>query len=159
MVGGFTSDGDARSAEVYDPTTGSWTATGHAVGATVAEQTAALLPDGRAIVFFGQPGNAEIYDPDTGTWTSAGGLVARHLDYLASTPLADGRVLLVAGGVANKPAPAEIYDPVTGTWSSAGTTVVASFIRSAVRLADGSVLVIGTASDPGAPLAEVYRPG
>jgi hypothetical protein len=169
VVGGFTAD--PREAELFDPVTGTWTATGRADTPKGDETTAVTLPDGRVLFFSGSPASGDIYDAAAGTWTPAPALAATHGDYLASTVLSDGRVLLVAGGQAGEAAAAEIFDPVASAWSSAGSTasagdpgspggtVSASFIRAAVRLPDGSVLVIGaSAAAGGVPLAEVYRP-
>ena len=169
VVGGFAPD--PREAELFDPASGTWTATARANTPKSDETTAVTLPDGRVLFFSGSPASGDIYDPVAETWTPAPALVATHGDYLASTALSDGRVLLVAGGEAGKAAPAEIFDPAASTWSSAGSTVPAgdpgspgatvsaSFIRAAVRLPDGSVLVIGaSAAAGGVPLAEVYRP-
>jgi N-acetylneuraminic acid mutarotase len=63
------------------------------------------------------------------------------------TTLADGRVLVV-GGVGTRGYPgarstAELYDPTTDTWSPTSELAVGRFGQAAVRLADGTVLVVG----------------
>jgi len=63
-------------AEIYDPATGSFTATGSMADALVA-QTATLLPDGRVLIAGGHDAStdvagAEIWDPETGTFAPVG---------------------------------------------------------------------------------------
>ena len=71
--GGYVPDGilALASAELYDPGTGSWTATGDM--ATVREgHTATLLPDGKVLVAGGEDrddkrlSSAELFDPSSG---------------------------------------------------------------------------------------------
>jgi hypothetical protein len=74
VAGGYTASGSTTSAELYDPSSGSWSATGSMHGARQG-QTATLLPDGRVLVAGGSDGDAataELYDPRSGTWTPTG---------------------------------------------------------------------------------------
>ena len=94
VYGGFIRGG-AGSAEVFDPTTETWTAVqppiyGHAQG------SATLLPDGRVLVAGteGATRSAELYDPSTGMWTATPDMNQSRYGTPA-TLLPDGRVLVV----------------------------------------------------------------
>ncbi len=73
------------NAEVFDPATGQWSATG-APSAPRANHIAVRLHNGKALIASGNGdlfsvilNSAEIYDPDTGTWSPTGNLnVARQ---------------------------------------------------------------------------------
>src|SRR5205823_3522093 len=91
------------SAEIYDPATGAWTATG-SMHVKRNEPILTLLPDGRVFVSGATrvPGpdakSAEIYDPATGQWTRVADMSSPRNDHIQEL-LDDGRVL-VAGGFA-----------------------------------------------------------
>jgi N-acetylneuraminic acid mutarotase len=136
-------------AEIFDPTTGTWSETGYlSVGRK--QHTATLLPDGRVLVaggadeVFNSLDSTEIYDPSTGIWSPTGNLQHGRRRHTA-TLLPDGRVL-VAGGVGSPQFPmqgAEIYDPTTGTWSATGSMGTGRYYHTATVLPNGQVLVAG----------------
>lgn len=139
-----------RSAELYDPATSTWTATG-AMSLPHYGGTATLLLDGTVLLAGGESevGNsAELYHPASGSWSDAGGMIEKRFHH-AATLLSDGKVLVVGGNPWPSPDPndrlatAELYDPGTGTWTAAGSMNEPRAFVTALLLRDGRVLVVG----------------
>jgi N-acetylneuraminic acid mutarotase len=143
------------SAEIYDPTAGSWSLAAP-MSVARAFQTATLLPGGDvlvtggATVYNGVHGSvtatAEIYTPRLNAWRSAARMsVARYAGAAALLP--DNRVL-VAGGWSfttnTDPslASAEIYDPGSNAWAATGSLTDARGSLTMAGLPDGRVLAI-----------------
>ena len=150
------------SAELYDPTSGRWTATGDLLSPR-GQCTIALLADDKVLVAGGGgPGDsihasAELYDPSIGTWTAAASMSGPRAGS-ASVMLANGDILVV-GGIGPVSGSAELYDVSTGTWRDAGTIGEARFALGGVLLADGRVLVVGGfATGAVASSAALYDP-
>jgi N-acetylneuraminic acid mutarotase len=149
-AGGSSPDVDPAPPELYDPVSGTWTATGPMVTPRSTGFTATLLADGRVLVAGGGGkgylASAEVYDPASGTWTATGDMAVVRGDFTASL-LNDGSVLVVGGlnhnGGGVEWASAELYDPVSGSWTATGTMGEARYGHTATLLRDGRVLVAG----------------
>ena len=151
------------SAEVDNPSTGTWTATG-SMTTSRSGFTATLLHNGLILVTGGdQVGktSAELFDPHTGTWTATGSR-AVPLTNFTTTLLPSGEVL-VAGGIScdvgcSTVADAALYDPSTGLWTPTGSLVTAQQGHVAVLLPNGQVLVAGGYLGGNLTSAELYDP-
>jgi Protein kinase domain len=141
------------TAEVYDPGTGRWTSAGALHDARQAFGPPSVLPDGDVLVAGGTDVNvvdyasAELYDPATNQWALTGSLnTARR--YPVQVELANGEVLVATGShglptCTRYLSSAELYNPATGQWTYTGSTLVPRESATAIRLADGRVLLAG----------------
>jgi hypothetical protein len=155
------------SAELFDPATGMWTATGSMEFARE-DASITLLTEGRVLVVGGSTGgpfgtphaSAELYDPASGTWTRAADMSIARVDHIAVR--LDGGNVLVAGGRGPMGALAssEIYDPNADAWTPAADMTQVREDHIATLLDDGRVLVSGGDASMTERLAsaEVYDP-
>ncbi|MGH9123920.1 MAG: Kelch repeat-containing protein [Acidimicrobiales bacterium] len=171
VTGGTSSGGQAgtaggqtisptNTAEVYNPSTGKWTATQPMAQARF-EASATALSDGRVLIAGGLGGtpvpsstglmynpltSAEIFDPAVGAFTGAGNMMqARALQSAAR--LATGDVL-VAGGLGGTNgtmslATVEEFKPTTGAWTEVSPLVMSRDGAAIAVLKNGMIAVMG----------------
>ena len=192
LVAGSGSNGvridTTLTAELYDPLSDLWKATGSMIGPR-AYHSATLLPNGQVLAAGGYDSvegvtgagsgpasgpalaSAELYDPSTGTWSAAGSMT-RPRALFTATLLGTGNVIAIGGDDGNGDAygtstysrasgsaTAELYDAAAGSWASVSKPAESRALQIAVLLPDAQVLVAGGLSAGQAlSAAELYRP-
>jgi hypothetical protein len=157
-----------RSAEIYDPGSGTFKPTAdmahHRQG-----HTATLLRDGRVLIAGGQGdgpeslSSAELYDPALGGFASAGHMNYQRTAHAASL-LSNGQVLITGGAEAGGPEGAitlqnsEVYDPSSRSFINVGRMRWQRFGQSSTLLSNGTVLIAGGRRFTGLYSAELYNP-
>ena len=153
-------------AELYNPATGKWTATGSmTIGRANGVFTATPLKNGEVLVAGGANlsssalASAELYNPATGIFSPTGSMTEARTGATA-TLLPDGEVLIAGGynGAGTYLASAELYNPATGTFSPTASMAFARLGHTATLLQNGEVLVAGGEDSTGFPGAELYNP-
>jgi hypothetical protein len=166
VVGGGSGfeTGTLATAELYDPVTGHWSATGPLTGNSRQMHGAVLLNDGTVLVVGGFTNDgadifglatAELYNPGSGSFTATSGNMSHdRIMGFTTTLLADGRVL-VAGGYRNfvggSVDDADIFSPDSGGsfGPAAGAMNAHRALHSAERMSNGQVFLAGGESDTG----------
>ncbi len=160
VTGGSDSAGHTwRQAELYNPSSHSWTAAGNMAHARTS-LTMKLLADGNAIAIGGDGhGTSEKYSPTANSWSGLAQMKSVRFS-ASSVVLPDGRIL-VAGGIVNTNpvSSAEIFSPATSSWTAAQSMHVARASFS-LTVVPGGVMAAGSYSRLGTTNStEVFHPG
>ena len=148
------------SAELYDPSTGRFTATG---SMTVArhKHDAVILPNGNVLVVGGvdertseEPfASAEVYDPFTGGFTGVGSMNAARYKVRGTTFVVGAGSVVVAGGA---PTP-EIFDPRRDVFQVLeGSMGRYPLFAAAAPIGPGELLLTGGYSTTGPSSADAW---
>jgi Kelch motif protein len=155
-----------KSAEIFDPATGTFSPTGDM---TVIRNgpAAAPLPDGRVLVAGGTYAgtmlqqylnSAEIFDPRTGSFSPTRSMTQRRSNAAAAAPLPDGGALVAGGGWPSGQNSAEIFDSATGTFAPTRAMTDDRLTAAAAPLPDGRALVVGGGGASFGYSAEIFDP-
>ena len=171
LVSGGYSSVEAKivaQSEIYDPTTGLWTATTGVLNTPRFAHAASLLASGKVLISGGVDGfghevlSCEIFDPATGLWTTTGSLNTARSNQTQTT-LPSGKVLVAGGQTGESPlthlASSELFDPTTNSWTLTTSAMAhPRTVHTATLLKTGKVLVAGGATGTGAAVCELFNP-
>jgi len=166
MAGGLDAGGNPlASAEVYDPSAGTFSAAVNNMPNKASNFTATLLGSGTVLLAGGGNASAQIYNPATNSFNSTGGMGTQRSNHTAT--LLPSGLVLIAGGSNNSGTiqnSAQLFDPSTGKFTSIANMNVAREYHTATLLPNGKVLIAGGRTGGKNTYsylasAEVYDPG
>jgi uncharacterized protein YjbI with pentapeptide repeats len=177
ITGGITTPSViTNTAEIFDPTTSTFSPVAAPMTATRTGHFATLLPSGKVLIASGSGTGAtslELFDPATSSFSLLAGVnLLNNRDTGEATLLADGRVLFSGCLAPALAATLELFHPIDppfalAAFSATGSMSTGRAAATATRLPNGKVLVTGgfytTAPPPppgtqGLNTAEVYNP-
>jgi hypothetical protein len=166
VAGGYNStDGYLDTAEIFDPTTNSFSPVAGTMSSGRYAPVAASLPDGRVLVAGGYDGvdvaSAEVFNPSTRTFSPVGSMSSVR-ELFAAVSLPDGRVQVLGGFAQSDPtATTEFFDPKTNSFSPGPPLSSPKYYFAAAAIAGGKVFIAGGEQrNPTTflSLAEVFNP-
>ncbi|MEO3859495.1 kelch repeat-containing protein [Acrocarpospora sp. B8E8] len=172
VVSGSDSPGHlTATAELYDPATRRWTATGVVSQPRDGFRHPVVIGGGKVLIAAGTNehatfdyDSAEVYDPATGQWTTTGSVATSRRNGVLLA-LHDGRALIATGAHGLPDGnrflnSAELYDPATGQWTPTGSLQARREGAAGVVLRDGRAMVVGgfACCDTWLPVTELYDP-
>lgn len=160
IAGGAASKSPLFTAEIYDPVTNTYSATGSMPKFKLkGTSTSILLPNNKVLFYGGYLYNYtygttyELYDPATGTFSSQGNSLVANRQWPVAVKLSDNRILLLGGdfsevvsGVGYKysyPPTTEIYDSNTNSLTYGKNLYLHRVLPCATLLDNGKVLISG----------------
>jgi|GEM_PF-3548911 len=156
LVGGYDAAGynsgiPLASAELYNPTTQTFTTTAGSLNIARAQHSAVLLNNGDVLIAGGYNASggventAELYDPNLQTFTLLTSTMSAGRAIFTTNALWNSQVLLVGGADANgNPlGSTDIFDPATDTFSAGPTMNTARYYHASANLQFGDVLIAG----------------
>jgi hypothetical protein len=173
IAGGYGATDTApglNTAELYDPSVGSFTLTAGTMTAGHVGHTATLLNNSTVLIVGGEASGgggsaiAEIFSPSSQTFTATTGPLNVGRSFHSAALLSNGKVLF-SGGWTNfgnaSTNQAEIYDPTASTFSDQGLLAYSRSLAGIALLPSGQVLIVGgiESGSIGSVPAEVYNPG
>lgn len=171
LVAGGKTTGNVvtKTAEIYDPASGTFTPTAGPMAVERYLGTAVLLPSRKVLLVGGNEGSAslttaELFDPATGTFTNVSSTMSGDRVWPLVTLLDSGKVL-VSHGCCTGATTADLYDPdngPTGTFTATTGQPSQTYTNAsgtATKLANGKVLVAGDwNSGTAGRNAQIYDP-
>jgi hypothetical protein len=156
---------DVATAELYDPATGTFTATG-AMSEVRSEHTATLPATGKVLVAGGTIGNvAELFDPATGLFTPTSGMLVVGGRWACTATLLNDGTVLIAGGRDDENVfdafplnDAELFNPTAGTFAATSAMTEFRCDHTAALLNNGQVLLAGGFNGNPVSDAELFDP-
>jgi hypothetical protein len=170
VAGGYDGSTRVRSAELFDPATGTFEALSAKLGVERGEAGFVTLPSGQVLLAGGYNEkefnlkSAELFDPNTDTFETISELTSER-DGPAAALLHNGKVLIVGGYSGGKELnSAELYDPATKTFEALSAKMgEPRYLPVAATLPNGNVLIAGGYNETGGgrslTSAEVFNPG